>query len=180
MPGAGAHGGKGIGHRLLGVVVGVNADMIAGNLFADFADDLFHFVRQRAAIGVAEHDPARAFVIGRFRAGERISRIGLVTIEKMLAVEQHLAAFGFGGAHAVADRSEVLLVRGLERDPDVIVPGFGDEADGVRFCGESSAARPGSFDAERPGRRVMPNAVIFARAGRFSAKKAVSIGLAPG
>jgi hypothetical protein len=46
----------------------MNADMIAGNYLADFADDLFHLVRQRAAIGVAEHDPARAGVIRSFGA----------------------------------------------------------------------------------------------------------------
>ena len=91
----------------------------------------FDLVRQRAAVGVAEHDPARALVIGRLGAGERELRIGLVAVEEMLAVEQHLAALGLGGAHAVADRGEVFLERGLERDAHVIVPRFRDEADGV-------------------------------------------------
>ena len=51
---------KRIRHRLLGVVVGVDADVVAGNDLHDLADDLFHFVRQGAAIGVAKHHPARA------------------------------------------------------------------------------------------------------------------------
>ena len=113
---AGAHGGERIGHRLLGVVVGVDADVVAGDRLDHLADDRFDLVRQRAAIGVAQHDPARALVVGRLGAGERELRIGLVAVEEMLAVEQHLAALGLGGAHAVADRGEVFLVRGLERD----------------------------------------------------------------
>ena len=66
---AGAHGGKGIGHRLLGIVVGVDADVVAGDRLAHRADDLLDFVRQRAAIGVAQHDPARAGVISCLGAG---------------------------------------------------------------------------------------------------------------
>ena len=72
---AGAHRGERIRHRLLGVVVGMDADMVARDHLANFADDLFHLVRQRAAIGVAQHDPARAFVVGRLGAGQRISGI---------------------------------------------------------------------------------------------------------
>ena len=128
---AGAHRGERIGHRLLGVVVGVDADMIAGDGLADFADDLLDLMRQRAAIGVAQHHPARALVVGRLGAGQRIFRIGLVAVEEMLAVEQHFAALRLGGAHAVADRGEVFLVRRLQRDLDVIVPGLGDKTDGV-------------------------------------------------
>jgi hypothetical protein len=45
----------------------------------------------------------------------------------------------------------------------------------------SSAAKPGSFEAERPGRRVMPNAVKLACSSfGLSAKNSVSVGLAPG
>ena len=46
---------------------------------------------------------------------------------------------------------------------------------------EFFAAKPGSLDAERPGRRVIPNAVnrAFFSFG-FSAKNSVSVGLAPG
>ena len=131
LPRAGAHRGKRIRHRLLGIVMGVDADMVAGNLRADLADDALDLVRQRAAIGVAQHDPARALVIGRLGAGERESGLGLIAVEEMLAVEQHFAAFGLGGAHAIADRGEVFLLRRLQRDAHVIVPGFGDKADGV-------------------------------------------------
>jgi hypothetical protein len=43
-----------------------------------------------------------------------------------------------------------------------------------------SAARPGSFEAERPARLVIPKAVKAALRVRFSAKNSVSSGLAPG
>ena len=95
---AGAHGRERIGHRLLGVVVGMDADMITGDRLDHLADDRFDLVRQRAAIGVAEHDPARARIIGGLGAGQRELRIGLVAVEEMLAVEQHFAALGHRGA----------------------------------------------------------------------------------
>ena len=96
----------------------------------------------------------------------------------MLAVEQHFAAFGFGGAHAVPDRGQHLVLGGLQRHAHVIVPDFATKQ--MSACASSSATRPGSFDTERPGRRVMPKAVRQVRSGRFSAKKLVSVGLAPG
>src|SRR5204862_8069818 len=87
LPRAGAHRDEAIRHRLLGVVVGVNADMVSGNLLADLADDLLDLVRQRAAVGVAEHDPAGAGLVGGPGAGKRVGRVRLVAIEEMLAVE---------------------------------------------------------------------------------------------
>ena len=82
-----------------------------GILLADLADDLLDLVRERAAVGVAEHDPAGAGLVGGPGAGKRVGRVRLVAIEEMLAVEQHLAALCRGRAHAVADRGEVLLCR---------------------------------------------------------------------
>jgi hypothetical protein len=133
LPGAGAHGGERIGHRLLGIVVGVNADVAPGDDLDHLADDLFDLVRQGAAVGVAEHHPARAFVVGGLGTGEREAGIRLVPVEEVLAVEQHLAFLAHGRAHAVADRGEVFLRARLERDPHVVIPGFRHEADGVGF-----------------------------------------------
>jgi hypothetical protein len=58
------------------------------------ADDLAHLVRLGAAIGVAQHDPARACLVGRLGAGQRIVRIGLVAVEEMLAIDHRLLAGG--------------------------------------------------------------------------------------
>ena len=44
----------------------------------------------------------------------------------------------------------------------------------------SSAASPGSLEAERPGRRVMPKAVKVDFKSRSAANNSLSVGLAPG
>ena len=136
---AGADGGERIGHRLLGVVMGMDAEMIAGDDLRDLADDRLDLLGQRAAIGVAEHDPARAGIVGRLGAGERVGRVGLVAVEEVLAVEEHLLARLARRGDRLADPVEVLLLGGLERDADVIVPGLGDEADRVRLRVEERA-----------------------------------------
>jgi len=111
--------------------MGVNADVVAGDCFHHFADDRFDFMRQRTAIGVAQHDPARAFGVSGFRALKRILRIGFVTVEEMLAVEQHFTAFSLRRFHAVADRGEVFLVGRLQSDAHMVVPGLGDKTNRV-------------------------------------------------
>ena len=153
LPCAGAHRGERIGHRLLGVVMGMDADMAAGNMLHHAANDGFDLVRHGAAIGVAQHDPARAGLVGRFRAGDREFRILLVAVEEMLAIDHHLAAGRFRGTHAVADRGEVFLIRGLERDAHLIGRGFRDEADRIGL----------GFDQRRQPRIVRGRAAGTAR-----------------
>ena len=94
-------------------------------------DDLLDLVRQRAAVGVAQHHPARAGLIRRFSAFQRVVGVVLETVEEMLAIDDHLAAGRHGGLDAVLDAFEVFLQRAAERDMDLIIPGFRDEDDGV-------------------------------------------------
>src|SRR5712691_8513678 len=49
----------------------------AGHVLDHRADDRLDLVRQRAAVGVAQHDPARAGLVSGARAGERVVGIGL-------------------------------------------------------------------------------------------------------
>src|ERR1019366_2102773 len=84
---AGAHGGKRVGDSVVGVVVGVDADMVAGDDLRRFGDDALDLVGQRAAVGVAQDHPARAGVVGGARAFERVGRVGLVAVEEVLAVD---------------------------------------------------------------------------------------------
>ena len=178
LPGAGAHGGERIGHRLLGVVVGVDADVVAGDRLHHLADDCLHLVRQRAAIGVAQHHPARALVVGRLGAGERVFGVGLVAVEEMLAVEQHFPALRLGGAHAVADRGDVFLLRRLQRHAHVVIPGLGDKADGVglgveqrgqpRIVGGRAARPPRHAEGGELGLQAVVLAEEF-RVGRIGA-----------
>ena len=54
-----AHGGHRVGDRAAGVVVAVDADRhVAADVGVDLAHDLLDLVRQRAAVGVAQHDVA--------------------------------------------------------------------------------------------------------------------------
>ena len=152
---AGAHGRQRVRHRLFGVIVRMDADMVAGHVLHHLADDLLDLMRQRAAIGVAQHHPARARFVRGLGAGERIFGVGLVAVEEMLAVDQHLAALLLRGLHAVADRGEVLLIRRLQRDPHVVVPRLRHEADRVRL-GVEQDRKPGIVRgrAARPPRHA--------------------------
>ncbi len=102
-----------------------------GMTFTTSRDDRFDLVRQRAAVGVAEHHPARA--LARRRPWRRRARIADWPCSRRRNARSRAAPRGPWPwrRHAVADRGEVLLLGGLERDPHVIVPGLGDEADGV-------------------------------------------------
>ena len=51
----------------------------------------FNLVRQRSAVGVAQHDPARAGIECGPRNGESIIAVAFVAIEEVLAVDHSLA-----------------------------------------------------------------------------------------
>src|SRR5262249_47497560 len=110
--------------------------MIARNNLHDLADNAFNLVGERPAVGIAKNDPTRAFVIRSLGAGERKFRIGLIAVEEMFTIEQHLPALRLCRANALANRSEVFLFGCLESDFDMVVPRLGDKANGVRFCFE--------------------------------------------
>src|SRR6266850_712694 len=60
---AGAHRGQRIGDGLLGVVMGVNADVVAGDMLHHLGDDRLDLVRHGAAIGVAQYYPAGTGIV---------------------------------------------------------------------------------------------------------------------
>src|SRR6478672_1673228 len=103
LPRTGSNRGKRVRHRLVCVVVGVDPDVIAGNSFYHLTDDLFNFVRQRSAIRIAQDNPPRAFFVSGLGAGQRVFRIGLVTIKEMFAVEENLPALCFRSTDTVTD-----------------------------------------------------------------------------
>ena len=83
-------------------------------------------------------------------------------------------------ATTVADAVEVLLERASERDADVVVPGLGDEADrvgiGVEQRRDAGVVRGRAAGALRHAEGGEACAFLV----RFSAKKLVSSGFAPG
>ena len=151
-----------------------------GIVLHDLADDLLHLVRQRAAIGVAEHDPARAFVVGRLGAGERIvagwpcsrrrnarSRAAPRGPSPWPRARCRGSRRGFPRRWSPARRA---------RDS----PRTWRRSRWRRPWPRAAPRGPGSFEAERPGRRVMPKAVKVASSLRSCANNSVSVGLAPG
>ena len=144
---AGPHRHQRIGHGVLGVVVRVDAQMRAGHMLVDIRDDGGDLVRQRAAVGVAQHHPARARLVCGRRDGQRIGAVGLVAVEEMLAIDHGLAIALHDRLDRLRDAFEVLLVGDAERHAHVIVPRLGHQADGAA---RAPAASPGSPDRWRP------------------------------
>jgi hypothetical protein len=110
------------------VVVGVDAEVRARHVLDDVGDDRLDFVRQRAAVGVAQHDPARARVERGLGDGQRVVAVALVAVEEVLTVDHALRTGRAHGGDTFGDAREVLVVGDAEGDADVIVPGLGDEA----------------------------------------------------
>ena len=114
----------------------------------------------RAAIGVAEHHPARAGIVGRLGAGQRIVRDWPCSRRRNARSRPAPPCRRRRAASTdCADGVEVLLVGAAERDADVIVPGLGDEADGVGVRVEERARGRDRWRPRRPARLVMPKAV---------------------
>ena len=90
----------------------------------------------------------------------------------MLAVEQHLPARLASPPRPTGGCLEVLLLGGAERDADVVVPGLGDEADGVGLGVEQAAQAGivGEADARPLGHAEGGEG--RARSVRFFSKKA--------
>ena len=103
LPHPAADRGQRVGHGIFRVVMGMDAQIVAGDVLGHLADDRLHLMRQRAAIGVAQHHPARARCQRLLGAGDGVVRVGLVAIEKMLAVDHRLALVLGDGLHAVAN-----------------------------------------------------------------------------
>jgi hypothetical protein len=119
--------------------VGVDAEMIAGNLFCDLADNLLDLLRQRAAVGVAEDHPPRAGIVGRLCAGKRVAGVRLVSVEEMLAVEQHFPPGFTRRRYRLPDAVEIVFLGRLQRHPHLVVGRLGHKADGIGFRFEKRA-----------------------------------------
>ena len=63
VPHASAHRHQRVGDGIFGVVVRVDAEMRAGHHLRHLGDDALDLMRKRAAVGVAQHHPARAGLV---------------------------------------------------------------------------------------------------------------------
>ncbi len=107
----------------------MDAEMAARNVLGDTRDDAFDLVGQRAAIGVAQHHPARAGPVRRPDAVERVVRIGLEAVEEMLGVEQRLAPGIRQMGDGLRDHVDIFRALDIERLVHMVIPGLADDAD---------------------------------------------------
>ena len=114
---------------MVGVVVGVDAEMIARHGLRDLPDDGSDLVRERPAVGVAKHHPSRPAAVGGIGAGDGVRRVGLVAVEEVFAIDHHFAPGRDRRGDRLPDGLEIVLVGGAERHPHMEVPRLGDEAD---------------------------------------------------
>ena len=92
VAGAGVHRGHRVGDRAAGVVVAVDADdHVVADVAMHVGDDRLDLVRQRAAVGVAQHDVARAVDDRGLERPQRELRVALEAVEEVLHVDQHPA-----------------------------------------------------------------------------------------
>ena len=97
-------------HGVAGIVVGVDAEAVARNARGDDSGgDLSDLGGERAAVGVAEDDPAGAGLQCGLQAVEGVRCVGLVAIEEMFGVEQRLPALANSVFDAGADAFEVVF-----------------------------------------------------------------------
>ncbi len=128
---AGIDRGEAARHRIAGIVMAMDRQPVAGDARFDHrAGDIVDLARQRAAVGVAQHHPARAGVVGGERRVERIGRIRLVAVEEMLGVKQRFLALCDDVFDRGADIFEVFVKSDAQRRGDVEIVGLADEADG--------------------------------------------------
>ena len=110
--------------------------MVAGNMLGDIRHDFKNFIRQGAAIGVAQHHPAGAGFKGCRGTCQRIIAIGFIAVEKMLAIDHGFAPALADGRHAVVNACEIFIIADAQRHIDMIVPAFGNKAHRACLCVE--------------------------------------------
>ena len=156
-----------IGHAEARVVVRVDAHRRAH--FRDHvARRLRDELRQRSAIGIAQHQQVRTRAVRRAQRRQRVVRIVLVAVEKMLRVVEHLASVAFQKRHGVRDHREVFLPRHPEHLDHLERPRFAHDRHGGRLRVEEDAHLWIVLDAhlaaprraERGDLRLLPRALF--------------------
>ena len=118
--------------------------------------------RQRAAVGVAQHDPLGARVGGGAQAVQRVAGVEREAVEEVLGVEQHALARADEEGDRLGDHREVLLARDAHDLLDVQHRGLADERADRREAARPARAAPRPRSAATSRRRVIPKATISA------------------
>ncbi len=103
------HGGNGVGHRHVAIVVSVNPQGRFGLLRRRLIT-LADVSRQRAAVGVAQHQAVSSCFFGGLERSQGISRVGFEPVEEMLGVVDHFPSMRLQEGHRrLANQLEVFL-----------------------------------------------------------------------
>ncbi len=174
LPRTGVDGRQGIGGGVVGIVVAVDAYVVAGNFAGHGGNNLGYFIGQDAAVGIAQDDPPRPGVMRRLQASQRIGRIGFIAIEEMLGIEYDLGLARLQMRHAVADHGQIFLARDAQCHVHMKIPSLahhahridlGPRQDGQTGIVAGAAPRPpghaeGNETGVAQGRRVGKERVI--------------------
>ena len=112
--------------------MGVYAHLTGEFLFRD-CRDLSHLAWQRATVGVAQNHKIRTGLFGRLPRGQRVLRIILVAIQRMLGIVNHLALVLFEKRNRVGDHCDVFLRRGSQHFLHMQQPRFAKNGDHRRL-----------------------------------------------
>ena len=127
LPGAAQHPGQGIGHAAARVVVEMNS--YGGvEIVADGAHDFANLVRQRTAVGVAEHQPLCPGIGGSRQRLQSEFRVVEVAVEKVLGVEEHPQSLLAQICHRLRDHGETFFQRHSQGFRHMIIPALADNA----------------------------------------------------
>ena len=91
--------------------------------------DARDFLRQTAAVRVAQHDALRARLLGGLPRGQRVFRLVLETVEAVFGVVDDRFAVVLQKADGVADHRQVFVRLGAQHLGDVQQPRLADDGD---------------------------------------------------
>ncbi len=83
--------------------------LVGTEVGVDLADDPLHLVRQRAAVGVAQHEDLCTLGGGGLEHAEGVLGVGLVAVEEVLGVEEDAQALAAQEPDGVADHGDALV-----------------------------------------------------------------------
>ena len=128
VPGPGLDGGEGVGHRQARVIVHMDPnDRSRTDLAHDASRHRGDLLGEAATVRVAQHHHRRAGVDRRAERGQRIGRIGLVAVEEVLGVVDHLTPGRMEMRDRVPDHRQVLVRGGPEHVRHVEEPALPED-----------------------------------------------------
>ena len=106
---------------------------VAGKPLTSGGCDGGHFARQRAAVGVAQHHKISPGLLRCEPRGQRVPRVVLVAVERMLGVVDDFFALLFQEPDRVADHRQVFLRRRAQHFLHVQQPRLAKDGDHRRL-----------------------------------------------